>query len=84
MGGVYAKKFQFFGNENIMETEDAEGRWWKECEEEDDAPAEDVEMGQNGDKVRFRRQTGYSLKRLVRLLHISNPPFHVMAILGKR
>ena len=29
-------------------------------------------------------EKGFTLKRLVRLLHIDKPVFHVMAILGKR
>ena len=33
---------------------------------------------------KFWRGRNFTLKRLVRLLHIDRPVFHVMAILGKR
>ena len=36
------------------------------------------------DKNDKKAEKGFTLKRLVRLLHIDKPVFHVMAILGKR
>ena len=36
------------------------------------------------DKNDKETEKGFTLKRLVRLLHIDKPVFHVMAILGKR
>ena len=37
-----------------------------------------------GSMEKFWRGRNFTLKRLVRLLHIDKPVFHVMAILGKR
>ena len=42
---------------------------------------DDEMMGSNETNFRGRN---FTLKRLVRLLHIDKPVFHVMAILGKR
>ena len=56
-------------SDNPMEIEDEEiNRQKREFEDKDDKKIE----------------KGYTLKRLVRLLHIDKPVFHVMAILGKR
>ena len=49
---------------------------------------EDEEINQQKrefeDKDDKKIEKGYTLKRLVRLLHIDKPVFHVMAVLGKR
>ena len=48
----------------------------------------DVEIKGEGQKLAEKTdkklKDGFTLKRLVRLLHIDKPAFHVMAILGKR
>ena len=55
---------------------------------EDDMEMKDIEI--RGQEQRLEEKTdkklknGFTLKRLVRLLHIDKPVFHVMAILGKR
>ena len=55
---------------------------------EDDMEMKDIEI--RGQEQRLEEKTdkklknGFTLKRLVRLLHIDKPAFHVMAILGKR
>lgn len=36
------------------------------------------------DEDEIRRKKRFSLKRLIRLLHINEPVFHVMALLGKK
>ena len=56
-------------SENTMEIDDVEINLEKRKEE--DKNDKDIEKG-------------FTLKRLVRLLHIDKPVFHVMAILGKR
>ncbi len=50
-------------------------------EEEEDCAGLSEEERKRRDELRAR---GFSLKRLVRLLHINSPVFHVMALLGKK
>ena len=52
-----------------------------EEEEEEDCAGLSEEERKRRDELRAR---GFSLKRLVRLLHINSPVFHVMALLGKK
>ena len=54
----------------------------------DNMEIEDQEIKLKGEKSdeqneSMQNQT-YTLKRLVRLLHINKPVYHVMALLGKR
>ncbi len=54
---------------------------------EDEEAEEDEEMGmskEERDRREKLRARGFSLKRLIRVLHINSPKFHVMALLGKK
>ena len=54
----------------------------------DNMEIEDQEIKLKGEKSDERNESmqnqTYTLKRLVRLLHINKPVYHVMALLGKR
>ncbi len=61
------------GDDSEEEEEDEEGSSWGSAVSEEEL--------RRREELRSRR---FSLKRLVRLLHVDRPVFHVMAILGKK
>ena len=81
----YNLEFPAFGHRDTKNTEEDDTFPWDDFEMED---LENIDKDQKSEELHGRDSTmakrNFTLKRLVRLLHIDKPVYHVMAILGKR